>query len=398
MATKSRALFLAAESPYPMVGGGALRSASILEYLLQQHQTDVFCFRQPGEHRSELPAHLQETGNLGSWHDIPLSEHGKSLTARGFRNVRRALRGVPPLVDRFAGFADVIADAIRGHDYDVAVVEHFWCAAYARQLRPQCRRLVLDLHNVESLWHRRCARVLSPLVAPVHLLFARAAARLEQDLMPLYDLVLATSAPEHDFVTERFPDVAVAVVPNTIRWQQRPAVEADNSIVFSGNMEYLPNQKAVLHFARNIWPAIHASHPRLQWKILGKAANQMRSRLRNCPMVRFVPDPVDAMMEIARSAVAVVPLTAGTGTRLKIVEAWASGCPVVSTALGAEGLRWEAGVDILIHDDPAGFAAAVSRILEDRGLATRLADAGRRRFESSYTWDFAWNVLQSRGV
>lgn len=399
MAAKPRALFLTPESPYPMVGGGAMRSASILEYLLQHYETDVLCFRQPGApswqppHGAELPF-----SNLRSWKEIPLPLHGRSPIQRGWRNLRRAWRGVPPLVDRFAGFQADLEEALAGQHYDVGIVEHFWCATYAAQLRPHCARLTLDLHNLESLWHQRCAGVLSPWVAPLHHAFARAALRLEQELLPQFDLILTTSQQECNYISVQFPELPVHVVANAVQWQERPRLDPEESIVFSGNMEYLPNQKAALYFAKSIWPAILRQHPRLHWKILGKGASQMQSLLASTRNLQIVADPEDAMMEIARSLVAVVPLTTGTGTRLKIIEAWAAGCPVVSTSIGAEGLAFRDGIDILIHDDPGDFAASVSRLVDNPAAAGSLADEGRQRFEHCYSWKSAWEALSKCGL
>ncbi len=163
-------------------------------------------------------------------------------------------------------------------------------------------------------------------------------------------------------------------------------------------MEYLPNQKAALYFAKSIWPAILRQHPRLHWKILGKGASQMQSLLASTRNLQIVADPEDAMMEIARSLVAVVPLTTGTGTRLKIIEAWAAGCPVVSTSIGAEGLAFRDGIDILIHDDPGDFAASVSRLVDNPAAAGSLADEGRQRFEHCYSWKSAWEALSKCGL
>lgn len=397
LAAKPSALFLTAESPYPMVGGGALRSASVLGYLLQKYETDVICFRQPEAAPVDWPA-IAALQNVRSWREIVLPVHGRSALERSLRNARRAVNGVPPLVDRFAGFSGQVGEALGAERYDVAVVEHFWCATYAPQLRPHCGRLVLDLHNLESLWHERCARVLNPLVAPIHHAFARAAARMERELLPQFDLILATSKQECHSVADRFPALRTTVVPNTLQWRERPSLRKEPSIVFSGNMDYLPNQKAVRHFARAIWPEVRRHNPGLHWKILGKAAAKVLPLVGSTSNVTILSDPEDAMIEIARSQAAVVPLTTGTGTRLKIIEAWSAGCPVVSTPIGAEGLDYQDGVNILIEESAKRFAQAVLRVVEDRSLAESLANAGRSRFEESYSWNSAWAALRICGL
>src|ERR1700688_2484559 len=127
----NRALFLSPEAPVPGAGGGGLRSASLLEY-------------------TRAPSHVQ----VFSFH---LPHHSKSPWARAWRNGRRFIRAAPPLLDRFAGFESQL-NPVLGDRYSLGVIEHFWCAPYARALRPHCDRLVLDLHNIESQLARTHAR------------------------------------------------------------------------------------------------------------------------------------------------------------------------------------------------------------------------------------------------
>jgi len=101
----------------------------------------------------------------------------------------------------------------------------------------------------------------------------------------------------------------------------------------------------------------------------------------------------DAIAELARGRVAVVPLLAGSGTRLKILEAWAAGLPVVSTTVGAEGLPARDSEHLLLADGVPAFTAAVSRLLACSGLRESLAAAGRSLLEAEFTWEKVWKKL-----
>jgi polysaccharide biosynthesis protein PslH len=101
----------------------------------------------------------------------------------------------------------------------------------------------------------------------------------------------------------------------------------------------------------------------------------------------------DAVTELARSRVAVVPLLSGSGTRLKILEAWAAGLPVVSTSLGAEGLPVRDSETVLLADGAANFAAAVTRLLTCTELRHNLGEAGRLLLDKEFTWETAWEKL-----
>ena len=101
----------------------------------------------------------------------------------------------------------------------------------------------------------------------------------------------------------------------------------------------------------------------------------------------------DAVSEIARSRVAVVPLLTGSGTRLKILEAWAAGVPVVSTTIGVEGLPVQDGETALLADSSEAFARAVTRLLTCLELRQKIGGAGRRLLEKEFTWESAWKML-----
>src|SRR5580658_10423719 len=135
-------LILSPEPPYPLNGGGAFRTASLLHYFARFAQVDLVLISDSGS-PAPLPA-----GLIRSQQVIPLPRHNRGLVARYGRNAHRAVRGVPPLIDRLAGLGASIARATAGHRYDFGVVEHFWCAPYVDQLVSFCTKTVLDLHNI----------------------------------------------------------------------------------------------------------------------------------------------------------------------------------------------------------------------------------------------------------
>jgi len=103
----------------------------------------------------------------------------------------------------------------------------------------------------------------------------------------------------------------------------------------------------------------------------------------------------NALTSLAQAQVAIVPLLAGSGTRVKILEAWAAGTAVVSTTLGAEGLECRDGEHLILANGPEDFAQAVSSLLESPADRARIGSAGRLLFEQSYTWPAAWSRLDA---
>jgi glycosyltransferase involved in cell wall biosynthesis len=384
------ALLLAPETPYPLAGGGALRTASVLHYLAQAHDVDLIVFRQPGAAHpaKDLPAGLVRRLTV-----IDLPANGRGLAARALRNSGRLARRVPPLVDRFSGFAARIAQAVEGRRYAIGIIEHFWCAPYYDQIAGSSACTALDLHNIESALHARCAATESAAAALAHRVFERASLGLERRWLPRFSHILAAS--ENDAAAARViaPTASVRVYPNALPARPMPTETRRDAIVFSGNMEYHPNRSAVRFFRREVWPLLRERRPGLVWRLVGKNPEAVREFTSGDSRIEVSGPVDDAILELARAKVAVVPLLAGSGTRLKILEAWAAGTPVVSTTIGAEGLPVHDGQHLLLADGASHFAGAVERLLACSDLRGSLAAAGRSLLEKEFTWEKAWRQL-----
>jgi glycosyltransferase involved in cell wall biosynthesis len=158
-------------------------------------------------------------------------------------------------------------------------------------------------------------------------------------------------------------------------------------------MEYHPNHSAVRFFRQEVWPRLRERWPRLVWRLVGKSPAAVKRFTSGDPRIEVRGPVDDAVRELARAQVAVAPVLAGSGTRLKILEAWAAGLPVVSTTLGAEGLAARDGENLLLADGGPAFAEAVSRLLACPDLRESLGAAGRLLLEKEFTWETAWKKL-----
>lgn len=365
--TQPAAFFLAPEAPSLHQGGGGVRSASLLKYLRRRYQVDVAGFTLPS--------------------------HSRAAPARISRNVVRLLRGRPPLFDRYSGFEDQVQRQIRGH-YRIAIIEHFWCAPYVAALRPHADLLILDLHNVESALARSHAQAVGGLQSVAFRRFAAAYERLEREWLGRFDMVLVASDEDRG----RIEHPNVAVYPNALPEIPAPDVPESNCIVFSGNLEYHPNVAAVRWFHSRIWPRLRERIPGLEWRLVGRNPHAIASLMHGDDRIRVTGAVDDAIAKLAAAKVCIVPLLSGSGTRFKILEAWAAGRAVVSTSLGAEGLGARAGEHLLIADDPESFAHAVIDALETPEQRRRLGENGRALYEQRFTWPAAWRDLESLGL
>ena len=388
-AEAARVLVLSPEAPFPSVGGGALRTASLVHYFARRGPVDLILFQQPGE--ADPASAIPETVE-GEKFVLRLSYHARHGAARIWRNTGRALRGIPPLMDRFRGFDREIAGALGGRRYRLGVIEHFWCAPYLPLLRDCCQEVWVDLHNVESVLHGRAAQVAAGLARLGFRRFARAYEEMERELLPRFDRVLVTSA-EDACAVRKLAAAKTKIFPNTIPLHPAPVRVEEDVIAFSGNLAYQPNMEAVRYFAGEVWPLLRAKWPALVWRIIGKNPSAIQRFVWDAEYIQVVGPVEDAIGELARARVVVVPVQAGSGTRVKILEAWAAGAPVVSTSVGAEGLGARMGEHLLIADSPEQFSETVSALLTSQGLRRQIGAGGRKLYEERFTWEAGWRVL-----
>jgi len=159
-------------------------------------------------------------------------------------------------------------------------------------------------------------------------------------------------------------------------------------IVCVGGSEYPPNDEAACFAARDVLPLVRERHPTAELWVVGRVTSGSKmSKLGGLPGVRVLGRVDDVSAVLADVDLLLVTVRYGGGTRIKILEAWANGRPVISTVVGAEGLELIDGVHALLADDAPGLAAACVRVLEDGQLARRLTEAGGALQRAQYTWE-----------
>lgn len=199
-----------------------------------------------------------------------------------------------------------------------------------------------------------------------------------QMIMSRFQHVLLANPEDQRHLQERYPAVAFSQLPNVIREPARSAEHQEldpHRILFVGTLDYFPNEDAVTQFVRNVLPRIRVADPRMHLRIVGVGESDAVAAVSNAAGVQLVGAVPELGSEYAAAAMAVVPLRAGSGTRIKILEAFAHGVPVVSTPLGAAGLAVTDGVELLLAEAPEDFAAACLRLGRDRSLRDRLVRA-----------------------
>ena len=291
-----------------------------------------------------------------------------------------------PALCRFATSASVreAAELAAGPDYAAVHVLRLYLAPFAQPYLtagPECR---LDLDDDEPVTRRRIAALLR---ADGHERAARAeeseAERFEDlaaALVPSFVRLYVASPADRDLVAARHAGTDVRVLANVVRAPRPvapPPAAGPFTFIFAANFGYYPNDDAARYFCAEILPRLRAGARRpFQVRFAGAQPSAAVRALAAEPEVS-VTGPVDDITPWYESAhAAVVPVRAGGGTRIKVLEAFAHQRPVVSTALGAEGLDATGGRHLLIADDPDGFAAACLRLMTTPALGRALAGQG----------------------
>jgi polysaccharide biosynthesis protein PslH len=220
---------------------------------------------------------------------------------------------------------------------------------------------------------------------------------LEREWLSHYDVILVASDDDRRRIVHMAANSDVRVFPNALREIPRPNVPEENAIVFSGNLEYHPNVEAVRWFRSKIWPRVRKRSPETEWRLVGGNPSAIATFTGGDSHIRIIGPVEDAVAHLAQAQVCIVPLLSGSGTRFKILEAWAAGRAVVSTTIGAEGLGACDGKHLLLADDADRFADAVVGLLQNPTLRARLGDAGWAHYDDRFTWPAAWRQLDEAG-
>jgi glycosyltransferase involved in cell wall biosynthesis len=250
--------------------------------------------------------------------------------------------------------------------------------------------VVLFAHNVEHMIWKRLKQMEKRAWRRALLEFEwRKVRRWEARTCGRVALTIAVSEVDRELLSANAPGVAVHAIPtgvDTSYFTPNGKVEAPTELVFTGSMDWYPNEDAILYFIDAILPLIRARLPRISLSVVGRNPTHRLLAAAARAQVRVTGTVEDIRPYVGAASVYVVPLRIGGGTRLKIFEALAMGKPVVSTNVGAEGLPLIPGTHFVEADEPGDFARAVVSLMGDPSRRRALGLAGRRLVEERYSW------------
>jgi sugar transferase (PEP-CTERM/EpsH1 system associated) len=382
-----RILWVKVGGLWPPDRGGRLRSYHLVSELARRHRVVVATTHGPDEDPDGLRqalAHCEQVVSVpyalprqgsGRFALALLRSWASSLPVDCWKTRVPALRRA---AHRLAGDGGV----------DVCVAD--FLAAVPSVPMTGAAPVTLFQHNVEHvIWRRLAAAEPRPWRRALLELEWRKMRRWEARACEAARLTVAVSAADRALLAELAPRARLSEIPtgvDTAYFAPDGTRETANQLVFTGAMDWYPNEDAILHFMDAILPAIRRDVPDVGMTVVGRNPTPRLRVAAARAGVRVTGTVPDVRPYVAEAAVYVVPLRVGGGTRLKIFEALAMGKAVVSTSVGAEGLPLTAGQHFLRADEPQAFARAVTALLADPSRRQWRGQAGRQLVAARYAW------------
>ena len=378
------------ELPWPLNTGKRLRTYNLLLRMQKEHTLHLVCHGDadtlpgcPNVVVHPVPSPVVEQRGVKFYFDL----------------LANLLSSEPYVVQRHSSkeMQKIIAELVKGYSFDLVHCE--W-TPYTVNLQGVLGAYpsVLSTHNVEALiWKRLWERESNPLKKSYIRIQWKKMEKYEAKAVHFYDRVMCVSDEDRQYICTEFDCPNVAVVPNGVDEQYfapDAGDETEHSMVFTGSMDWRPNQDAVNYFVNDIFPLIREALPTATFTIVGRfPPEDMARRWRRIPGVTVTGTVDDVRTYIARSSLYVVPLRIGGGSRLKILEALSMRKKVLSTSVGAEGLKLDSDVHLMLEDSAEDFAAKAVEMLSSPDRYERLAESGLQRVLSMYTWDSIATVM-----
>ena len=378
-------LFVTECFPYPLDNGGNLRTYHILRGLAREHEVWLVSHRAK-EYSDAASGALNGMCRITTVEEPPPWRR----TLRSF--VERGLRSYPLFVLKnwSAPLLRAVESLLEQHEFDVIHFNMLDTACYALE-HNWSQYKVFDSHNCLSAMASLASQNRSGRLW--RSIFGREAAKLretERAVCRRMDQTLVCSSDDAALFRELDETASYVVVPNGVDTQYFQAngkvQEKPGTLVFVGTMGYYPNEEAALYFCRDVMPLLKDCKPSPRLVLVGKDPPASVRALHNGKSVVVTGRVEDVRPYLGRAQVVVVPLQTGSGTRLKILEAFSMGKAVVSTSLGAQGIPARDGKEILLADDPDTFAIQVRRLLESSELRQKLGHAAQELVKQTYDW------------
>ena len=378
-----KVLQLCNKPPYPSVDGGTMAMDSITSGLLCEGCEVKVLTVETDKHpvrRELIPAeYLKQTGLESVYIDLRV----KPLPA-----IFAMLCGESYHVKRYVSeaFAAKLREILEKESFDIVHVESIFLTPYVPLIRKYSdAKIILRAHNVEHLIWRQVAQSCTNSLKRWYLKHLSLTLRAyELEHLNDYDGVVCITKNDAEVFRQAGCRKPVVSIPFGVDSGEVPSVEVEpDSLFHIGAMDWLPNQESIRWLLEEVWPVVHREVPQAKLYLAGRKmpSQWMNATIEGVSVIGEVPD---AMYFIGSKKINVVPLLSGSGIRVKIIEAMSIGKTVITTTVGAQGIDYTDGENILIADTPEQFARQIKRCLDDDAFCSRVGEAAARLVADQY--------------
>lgn len=384
-----RILWLKTELLHPIDKGGKIRTYNMLKELKREHHVAYLTL---DDGTADKNAREQASQYCQELICIPHQHRAKFTPGFYSELALNLISPLPYAIKKYESKAmrAVIEERLRSETFDVLVCDFLAPAVNVPDDLP-CPS-VLFQHNVEAMIWKRHYEVQANRAKKAYLYGQwRKMLRFESKMCGRFDTVVAVSAEDREQMRQQYSvstvfDVPTGVDTKFFRPSGKEKIEPHN-VVFTGSMDWLPNEDAIRYFTEQIMPLVKQSVPDLTLTVVGRNPFPGLIELsKREPSIIVTGRVEDVRPYMERAAVYVVPLRIGGGTRLKIYEAMAMEKPIVSTTIGAEGLPLTNGVELILADTVESFAKSIVKVLADETLARRLGQQAATSVRDRFGW------------
>jgi glycosyltransferase involved in cell wall biosynthesis len=397
----AKILYLTQVLPFPLNTGAKVRQYYVLRHLCQKHMVTLVSFIRADDNQ-EYIEHLRSI--CAEVHTVPMARSS-------WRNGRAVIKGLAlrrPMVierDEVQSMHALLARLTAHEHFDSIHADQVSMAQYGLARRGFHR--VLDMHNALYLVFKRLADgEPNPIKRLMLRREAEALARYEAHLCREFDEVVFVTEEDCRAIETQLERLKIDVPSNQFHIipicvdpaEKLPVTPSAKPfrVTALGVMFWPPNAQGVMWFAREGWPKVSAQFPAARLTIVGKSPPPELVLLNGEHNIEVLGYVTDLNRILAETSVLIVPLHAGGGMRVKILDTWSWALPIVSTSIGAEGIDIRDQENILIADSIETFTSSVQRVLGEFALNQALRQNGRRWVEQKYDWRkvyAAWDVI-----
>ncbi len=370
--------------PYPLNDGGNMATYNVTKYLHRSGNKMILA-------SLNTKKHYQDPSVLSSVATVFAVKIDTTLSLPGL--IKGIFSTVPYNIKRFISpeFSSTLEKIIKEQKPEIIQLEGIYLAVYIDAIKKiSSAPIILRSHNIEyEIWERNARNEKNPLKKWYLKNLSAKIKKFEEDKLHSFDGIIAITERDADFYRKNNFTGKLKAIPAGIDLELYPStipVKMELSLCFIGSMEWMPNVQGIEWYLEEIWPALSANFPGLTFHIAGKGMSE-EMKNRKIDGVTFYGMVPDAMAFINKHPVMVVPLLAGGGMRLKIVEAMALGRCVLSTSIGAEGIEAKDNNEIVIADTLQQFIEKTTLLIKGEIDSRDIGERAQRLVREKYSWE-----------